>query len=74
MHDWHSFHLKTQLTNIVIGLRIYGAAPSLLERKTPTAEDPFNIAGYALPPDTIVAAQVSPRFACVLVDSLTVNS
>ncbi|KAI4520654.1 cytochrome P450 [Schizophyllum commune Loenen D] len=40
------------------GLRIYGAAPSLLERKTPTAELPFNIAGNALPPDTIVAAQV----------------
>ncbi|KAL1722322.1 cytochrome P450 [Schizophyllum commune] len=39
------------------GLRIYGAAPSLLERKTPTAGDPFNIAGYVLPPHTIVAAQ-----------------
>ncbi|KAL1755445.1 cytochrome P450 [Schizophyllum commune] len=39
------------------GLRIYGAAPSLLERVTPSAKESFSIAGYPLPAHTIVASQ-----------------
>ncbi|KAI5893316.1 cytochrome P450 [Schizophyllum commune H4-8] len=39
------------------GLRIYGAAPSLLERETPSEKEPFSIAGYTIPAHTIVAAQ-----------------
>nr|GAT55566.1 predicted protein [Mycena chlorophos] len=48
------------------GLRIYGAAPSLLERVVPGSApsnkhffgaDGFDLLGYALPPGTIVATQ-----------------
>ncbi|KDQ63972.1 hypothetical protein JAAARDRAFT_214320 [Jaapia argillacea MUCL 33604] len=44
------------------GLRMYGAAPSLLERVVPAAhnngtKEAFDLMGYALPPGTIVAAQ-----------------
>lgn len=46
------------------GLRIYGAAPSLLERVVPSAtsknessSDGFDLMGYSLPPNTVVATQ-----------------
>ncbi|KAJ7218241.1 cytochrome P450 [Mycena haematopus] len=46
------------------GLRLYGAAPSLLERVVPVSTsknfagaDGFDLMGYALPPGTIVATQ-----------------
>ncbi|KAJ8517764.1 hypothetical protein ONZ45_g5122 [Pleurotus djamor] len=42
------------------GLRLYGAAPSLLERVVPTPSkncEPFELLGYALPPGTIVSTQ-----------------
>ncbi|KAH9931775.1 cytochrome P450 [Amylocystis lapponica] len=44
------------------GLRLYGAAPSLLERVVPStavskADDSFDLMGYALPPGTIVSTQ-----------------
>lgn len=47
-----------------IGLRVYGAAPSLLERVVPAStskngpsDEIFDLMGYALPPGTIVATQ-----------------
>ncbi|CCM00466.1 uncharacterized protein FIBRA_02499 [Fibroporia radiculosa] len=44
------------------GFRIYGAAPSLLERVVtsttpPNVDDSFDLMGYALPPGTIVSTQ-----------------
>ncbi|KAI0638604.1 cytochrome P450 [Trametes polyzona] len=43
------------------GLRIYGAAPSLLERVVPSPsssiDDSFDMMGYALPPGTVVGTQ-----------------
>ncbi|GBE80196.1 cytochrome P450 [Sparassis latifolia] len=42
------------------GLRLYSAAPSLLERIVPAAskiDDSFDLMGYALPPGTIVSTQ-----------------
>ncbi|KAF8839321.1 cytochrome P450 [Paxillus ammoniavirescens] len=46
------------------GLRLYGAAPSDLERVVPSSiakngatNEPFDLMGYALPPGTIVATQ-----------------
>ncbi|THH19482.1 hypothetical protein EW146_g1686 [Bondarzewia mesenterica] len=46
------------------GLRVYGAAPSLLERVVPSTtakngllSDAFDLMGFALPPGTIVATQ-----------------
>ncbi|OBZ70133.1 hypothetical protein A0H81_09811 [Grifola frondosa] len=44
------------------GLRLYGAAPSLLERVVPSTtvskvDDAFDMMGYALPPGTIVSTQ-----------------
>ena len=49
---------------VSIGLRLYGAAPSLLERVVPTttcktgaANEAFDLMGYGLPPGTIVATQ-----------------
>jgi len=46
------------------GLRLYGAAPSLLERVVPSAtsqnaatNEAFDLMGYELPPGTIVATQ-----------------
>ncbi|KAI0832845.1 cytochrome P450 [Trametes gibbosa] len=43
------------------GLRIYGAAPSLLERVVPSTtssvDDSFDMMGYALPPGTVVGTQ-----------------
>ncbi|TFY68558.1 hypothetical protein EVJ58_g933 [Rhodofomes roseus] len=44
------------------GLRLYGAAPSLLERVVPSTspsglDDAFDLMGYAVPPDTIVSTQ-----------------
>lgn len=46
------------------GLRVYGAAPSLLERVVPDStskngmfSDAFDLMGFALPPGTIVATQ-----------------
>ncbi|KJA17738.1 hypothetical protein HYPSUDRAFT_57557 [Hypholoma sublateritium FD-334 SS-4] len=46
------------------GLRVYGAAPSLLERVVPAStskngpsDEIFDLMGYALPPGTIVATQ-----------------
>ncbi|KAI0782532.1 cytochrome P450 [Abortiporus biennis] len=47
------------------GLRLYGAAPSLLERVVPSRssssvskdDEDFDLMGYALPPNTIVATQ-----------------
>jgi len=42
-------------------LRVYAAAPSLLERVVPKASDPsetFNTIGYRLPPGTVVATQI----------------
>ncbi|KII94544.1 hypothetical protein PLICRDRAFT_47583 [Plicaturopsis crispa FD-325 SS-3] len=46
------------------GLRLYGAAPSLLERVVPSstskqagANEDFDLMGYALPPGTIVSTQ-----------------
>lgn len=56
--------------NTYIGLRIYSAAPSLLERVVPPTtstskngssssfnNEPFDLMGYVLPPNTIVATQ-----------------
>ena len=47
-----------------LGLRLYGAAPSLLERVFPAStskngpsDEIFDLMGYALPPGTIVATQ-----------------
>ena len=47
-----------------LGLRVYGAAPSLLERVVPDStskngmfSDAFDLMGFALPPGTIVATQ-----------------
>ncbi len=56
------------LTLIILdtaGLRIYGAAPSLLERVVPSrlpsviskSDGDFDMMGYALPPGTIVSTQ-----------------
>ncbi|KAH9854908.1 cytochrome P450 [Lenzites betulinus] len=43
------------------GLRVYGAAPSLLERVVPSTtssiDDSFDMMGYALPPGTVVGTQ-----------------
>lgn len=43
------------------GLRIYGAAPSVLERVVPstssTVDDSFDMMGYALPAGTVVGTQ-----------------
>ncbi|KAH9077004.1 cytochrome P450 [Lactarius deliciosus] len=45
------------------GLRLYGAAPSLLERVVPSSSvktsvpEAFDLMGYALPPGTVVATQ-----------------
>jgi len=44
------------------GLRVYGAAPSLLERVVPSTtpsglDDSFDLMGYAVPPGTIVSTQ-----------------
>jgi cytochrome P450 len=45
------------------GLRLYGAAPSLLERVVPNCStkmaipEAFDLMGYALPPGTLVATQ-----------------
>ena len=45
------------------GLRLYGAAPSLLERIVPNSSvktsvpEAFDLMGYALPPGTVVATQ-----------------
>jgi hypothetical protein len=45
------------------GLRLYGAAPSLLERVVPSSSiksaipEAFDLMGYALPPETLVATQ-----------------
>ena len=45
------------------GLRLYGAAPSLLERTVPNSSvktsvpEAFDLMGYALPPGTVVATQ-----------------
>ena len=46
------------------GLRLYGAAPSLLERVVPSSTsqgsavpEAFDLMGYELPPGTIVASQ-----------------
>jgi len=45
------------------GLRLYGAAPSLLERVVPDSNaktavpEAFDLMGYALPPGTLVATQ-----------------
>lgn len=46
----------------VLGLRLYGAAPSLLERVVPSTspsglDDAFDLMGYAVPPGTIVSTQ-----------------
>ncbi len=48
----------------ILGLRLYGAAPSLLERVVPAStsksgpsDEIFDLMGYALPPGTIVATQ-----------------
>ena len=42
-------------------MRVYGAAPSLLERVVPlstnTINDSFDLLGYALPPGTVVGTQ-----------------
>jgi cytochrome P450 len=47
-----------------VGLRLYGAAPSLLERVVPCStskngatDEIFDLMGYALPPGTIVSTQ-----------------
>ena len=47
-----------------LGLRLYGAAPSLLPRVVPTSTsrssafpEPFDLMGYAIPPGTVVATQ-----------------
>jgi hypothetical protein len=49
---------------ILTGLRLYGAAPSLLERVVPVSAsqsgvvpEAFDLMGYELPPGTIVATQ-----------------
>ncbi|KAI0677667.1 cytochrome P450 [Trametes maxima] len=42
------------------GLRVYGSAPSLLERVVPATskiDDSFDMMGYALPPGTVVGTQ-----------------
>ncbi|KAI0750628.1 cytochrome P450 [Daedaleopsis nitida] len=41
------------------GMRVYGPAPSLLERVVPSTkiDDSFDMMGYALPPGTVVATQ-----------------
>ncbi|KAI0658588.1 cytochrome P450 [Cubamyces menziesii] len=41
------------------GLRVYGAAPSVLERVVPSTkvDDSFDMMGYALPPGTVVGTQ-----------------
>ena len=43
------------------GMRVYGPAPSLLERVVPSTtskiDDTFDLMGYALPPGTVVATQ-----------------
>ncbi|KAI0371502.1 cytochrome P450 [Pilatotrama ljubarskyi] len=44
------------------GLRIYGAAPSVLERVVPSTtasqiDDSFDMMGYALPPGTVIGTQ-----------------
>lgn len=45
----------------LIGLRIYGAAPSVLERVVPSTssvvDESFDMMGYALPPGTVVGTQ-----------------
>lgn len=45
----------------ITGLRIYGAAPSVLERVVPstssTVDDSFDMMGYALPAGTVVGTQ-----------------
>ena len=47
----------------LIGLRVYGAAPSLLQRVVPATtksgatNESYDLLGYALPPGTVVAAQ-----------------
>ena len=40
-------------------MRVYGPAPSLLERVVPSTknDDSFDMMGYALPPGTVVATQ-----------------
>ena len=47
-----------------VGLRLYGAAPSLLPRVVPNSTsrsgaftEPFDLMGYAIPPGTVVATQ-----------------
>ena len=50
------------LTFCVLGMRVYGPAPSLLERVVPSTttskiDDSFDMMGYALPPGTVVATQ-----------------
>jgi cytochrome P450 len=49
---------------VSIGLRVYGAAPSLLERVVPSStskngaiNELFDLMGYGLPPGTIVSTQ-----------------
>ena len=56
--------LKQVLCHISLGLRLYTAAPSLLERVVPTStskngasDEVYDMMGYALPPGTIVATQ-----------------
>ena len=58
-------------------MRIYGAAPSLLERVVPSRaggsvsglDEDFDMMGYALPPGTIVSTQAygfsSPILYCI---------
>lgn len=52
------------LTLVATGLRVYSAAPSLLERVVPTSvsksgpgNEVFDLMGFALPPGTVVATQ-----------------
>lgn len=52
------------LTTVWTGLRLYSAAPSLLERVVPSstskngvADEIFDMMGYGLPPGTIVGTQ-----------------
>ena len=50
---------------LFIALRLYGAAPSLLERVVPSrasssisqGDEDFDLMGYALPPGTVVSTQ-----------------
>jgi hypothetical protein len=60
----HFFSLAVFFITPTIGLRLYSAAPSPLERVVPSStskngaiNEAFDLMGYALPPGTIVATQ-----------------